>query len=111
MTGGAAGGSRRTLYLSRRPSSHLLQVDTEVCPYRVQVSNLPRMDEDTLLNKLEIHFSKKKNGGGEVECCELRRDIWTAVVTFVEKNGESGAHQLSKSAEVALTHLLPSTSG
>lgn len=99
--------------LSRRPSSHLLQVDTEVCPHRIQVSNLPRMDEDILLNKLEIHFSKKRNGGGEVECCELRSDMWTAVITFVDKGGESVAHQLSSTTQqmCLLTDLLPSTSG
>lgn len=64
-----------------------------MCPHRILVSNLPRIDEEMLLNKLEIHFSKKKNGGGEVESCELRRDIWTVVITFVEKDGESGARQ------------------
>lgn len=88
-------------------------MDTEVCPRRVQVSNLPRMDEDTLLNKLEIHFSKSRNGGGEVEACDLRRDIWTVVITFMDKNGESVAHQLSSASQqmFSLTDLLPSTSG
>lgn len=63
-----------------------------MCPRRILVSNLPRMDEEMLLNKLEIHFSKKKNGGSEVEACELRRDTWAVVITFVEKGGESVAH-------------------
>lgn len=66
-------------------------MDTDVCPRRILVSNLPRMDEEMLLNKLEIHFSKTKNGGGEVETCELRRDMWTVVITFVRKDGESVA--------------------
>lgn len=70
-----------------------MEVDTYVCPRRVLFSNLPRMDEDTLLNKLEIHFSKRKNRGGEVECCELRRDSWTVVLTFLEKDVAEGLTQ------------------
>lgn len=65
-----------------------LQIATEVCPHRILISNLPKMDEETLLNKLEIHFSKKKNGGSEVEGCELRNDSWTVVLTFVEGHCE-----------------------
>lgn len=82
-----------------------------MCPRRILVSNLPRMDEETLLNKLEIHFSKKRNGGGEVEFCELRGDIWTVVITFVDKDGESVAHQLRLASRqmFPLTDLLPSS--
>lgn len=82
-----------------------------MCPRRILVSNLPRMDEEMLLNKLEIHFSKRKNGGGEVESCELRRDIWTVVITFMEKDGEYVAHQLSVASHqmFPLTDLLPSS--
>lgn len=46
------------------------------------------MDVETLLNKLEIHFSKRKNGGGEVDTCEMMLDSWTVVLTFVEKHSE-----------------------
>lgn len=46
------------------------------------------MDTDTLLNKLEIHFSKKKNGGGEVDECEMLPDSGTVVLTFVDNNSE-----------------------
>lgn len=41
-----------------------------------------------MLNKLEIHFSKTKNGGGEVEDCEIMSDSWTVVITFVKGDGE-----------------------
>lgn len=94
LTAGASAGPWLSVCLHHCPSSYLLQVDTDVCPHRILVSNLPRMDEEMLLNKLEIHFSKKKNGGSEVEACELRRDTWAVVITFVEKGGESVAHQL-----------------
>lgn len=82
-----------------------------MCPHRILVSDLPSMDEETLLNKLEIHFSKRRNGGGEVESCELRRDIRTVVITFLDKDGESRAHQLSLAylQMFPLTDLLPSS--
>lgn len=66
----------------------LLQIDSEVCPRRVLVSSLPRMDTETLLNKLEIHFSKSKNGGGEVDACDFLPDSGTVVIAFVEEHGE-----------------------
>lgn len=46
------------------------------------------MDTDTLLNKLEIHFSKTKNGGGEVDDCEMLPDSGTVVLTFVDIDSE-----------------------
>lgn len=46
------------------------------------------MDEEILLNKLELHFSKKKNDGGEVEVCEILQDSWTVVLTFTDAGGE-----------------------
>lgn len=64
------------------------QIDSEVCPQRILISKLPKMDAENLLNKLEIHFSKKKHGGGEVERCELMPDSWTVVLTFVDKDGK-----------------------
>ncbi|XP_053194908.1 interferon-induced protein 35 [Scomber japonicus] len=68
----------------------LVEIDTQVCPHRILISNLPKMDTDTLLNKLEIHFSKSKNGGGEVDECEMLTDSGTVVLTFVENNIASG---------------------
>uniref|UniRef100_A0A8C4I210 Interferon-induced protein 35 n=1 Tax=Dicentrarchus labrax TaxID=13489 RepID=A0A8C4I210_DICLA len=70
----------------------LVEIDSEVCPQRILISNLPKMDSDTLLSKLEIHFSKSRNGGGEVEDCEMMFDSWTVVVTFV---GNSIAKRLT----------------
>ncbi|XP_070837363.1 interferon-induced 35 kDa protein [Chaetodon trifascialis] len=68
----------------------LVEIDSEVCPHRILISNLPRMDEETLLNKLEIHFSKSRNGGGEVDSCEMMADSWTVVLAFVEKGVAKG---------------------
>lgn len=64
------------------------QVDTQVCSRRILISNLPKMDLEMLLNKLEIHFSKKRNGGGEVDSCEMMADTWTVVIAFVDADGE-----------------------
>lgn len=66
----------------------VLQIDSEVCPQRILISNLPKMDPETLQNKLEIHFSKTKHGGGEVEDCEMLPDSGTVVLTFVKKDSE-----------------------
>ncbi|XP_041812754.1 interferon-induced protein 35 [Chelmon rostratus] len=68
----------------------LVEIDTKVCPRRILISNLPRMDTETLLNKLEIHFSKRKNRGGEVDDCEMMTDSWTVVLTFVENDIAKG---------------------
>ncbi|TMS15146.1 60S ribosomal protein L27 [Larimichthys crocea] len=64
----------------------LVEIDTEVCPRRILISDLPRMDTENLLNKLEIHFSKRKHGGGEVDDCEMMPDSWTVVLTFVDND-------------------------
>ncbi|RVE69936.1 hypothetical protein OJAV_G00082650 [Oryzias javanicus] len=64
----------------------VVEIDSSVCPNRILVSNLPKMDEETLKNKLEIHFSKSKHKGGEVEECEYLPDSGTVVITFVEDN-------------------------
>ncbi|XP_045892248.1 interferon-induced protein 35 [Micropterus dolomieu] len=69
---------------------NLVEIDSEVCPQRILISNLPKMDFDILLSKLEIHFSKRKNGGGEVEDCELLPDSGTVVLTFVENKFARG---------------------
>ncbi|KAF3699805.1 Interferon-induced 35 kDa protein -like protein [Channa argus] len=64
----------------------LVEIDSEICPRRILLSNLPKMDTETMLNRLEIHFSKSKNGGGEVEDCEMLTDTGTVVITFLENN-------------------------
>lgn len=68
----------------------LVEIDSEVCPQRILISNLPKMDTEPLLNKLEIHFSKTKNGGGEVDECEMLADSGTVVLTFVDKHIAKG---------------------
>lgn len=68
----------------------LVEIDTEVCPHRILISNLPQIDPDILLNKLEIHFSKTKHGGGEVDSCEMLPDSRNVVLTFVQNNFSRG---------------------
>ncbi|XP_004552562.1 interferon-induced 35 kDa protein [Maylandia zebra] len=62
----------------------LVEIDSEVSSQRILISNLPRMETETLVDKLEIHFSKTKNGGGEVADCEYLSDSETVVLTFAE---------------------------
>lgn len=64
----------------------LVEIDSEVCSQRILISDLPMMDTEILLDKLQIHFSKSKNGGGEVDDCEYLSDSKTVVLTFVEKD-------------------------
>ncbi|KAI7803976.1 interferon-induced protein 35 [Triplophysa rosa] len=68
-----------------------IEMDTQVCPRRILVSNLPsKLPEDKLLDKLEIHFSKTKNGGSEVEEIDMLHDSGTVVVTFVDDSVAKG---------------------
>lgn len=86
------------------------QIDTDICPHRILVSNLPNMDTEMLLSKLEIHFSKSKHGGGEVESCDFLPDSGTVVIAFVMENSEDGCFLLfwlhSWRENVKLTLLL-----
>ncbi|NXN13493.1 IN35 protein, partial [Indicator maculatus] len=52
----------------------------------VLVSGLPSLSipEEALLDKLELFFSKTKNGGGEVESIEFLDDSGRVMVTFAE---------------------------
>lgn len=91
----------------------LVEIDTDVCPQRILISNLPPMDSETLLNKLEIHFSKSRNGGGEVEDCEALPDSGTVVLTFIRNDiakglTESEYHEvkLQKKHRVRVTPFL-----
>lgn len=72
----------------------LVEIDSEVCPRRILISNVPKMDPDPLLSKLEIHFSKRKHGGGEVEECEMLPDSGNVVLTFVEDNLARGLTEM-----------------
>uniref|UniRef100_A0A3B5MSU3 Interferon-induced protein 35 n=1 Tax=Xiphophorus couchianus TaxID=32473 RepID=A0A3B5MSU3_9TELE len=73
---------------------HLLMPN--ICPHRILVSNLPNMDTEMLLSKLEIHFSKSKNGGGEVDSCDFLPDSGTVVIAFVMENSEDGLQEHHK---------------
>ncbi|TRZ15639.1 hypothetical protein HGM15179_011404 [Zosterops borbonicus] len=52
----------------------------------ILVSELPRLDisKEALLDKLELFFSKTKNGGSEVESREFLEDSEQVVLTFTE---------------------------
>ncbi|XP_024920471.1 interferon-induced 35 kDa protein isoform X3 [Cynoglossus semilaevis] len=68
----------------------LVEIDTAVCPRRILISNLPEMNTETLLDKLNIHFHSSRRGGGEVESCEFLADSGTVVLTFVNPNIAGG---------------------
>lgn len=62
-------------------------MDTQVCPRRILVSNLPKKESvDRILDKLEIYFSKSRNGGGEVEEVVMLEDSGNVVITFLDSN-------------------------
>ncbi|KAJ8251792.1 hypothetical protein GJAV_G00225490 [Gymnothorax javanicus] len=64
--------------------SHV-ELATLVCRKRVLVSDLPKGSEESrLMDRLEIHFAKRKNLGGEVEGVNMLLDSGNAVVTFVD---------------------------
>ncbi|XP_041087736.1 interferon-induced protein 35 [Polyodon spathula] len=62
-----------------------IEVETHVCDKRILVSDLPNIGtEDQLLDKLEIYFQKKRNGGGDVDMTEMLPDSGNVVVNFME---------------------------
>uniref|UniRef100_W5N357 Interferon-induced protein 35 n=1 Tax=Lepisosteus oculatus TaxID=7918 RepID=W5N357_LEPOC len=78
-----------SIRLEARPVQLLMpsyiEVETHVSNRRILVSNLPKdVEESRLLDKLELFFSKSRNGGGEVESLELLHDSGTVVITFLE---------------------------
>ncbi|XP_076027061.1 interferon-induced 35 kDa protein [Genypterus blacodes] len=62
----------------------LVEIETEVCPRRILISNLPKIDIDSLGLNLEVHFSKTRNSGGEVDTHHMLHDSGTMVLTFVK---------------------------
>lgn len=56
------------------------------------MSDLPSLGiaEEALLDKLELFFSKTKNGGGEVESREFLDGSGQVVLTFVQDGGVWG---------------------
>uniref|UniRef100_A0A8I3N8H9 N-myc and STAT interactor n=1 Tax=Canis lupus familiaris TaxID=9615 RepID=A0A8I3N8H9_CANLF len=61
------------------------QVHEEVSKVKINVSEIPdALPEDQMRDKLELSFSKSRNGGGEVLCVQYHRPSHSAVVTFME---------------------------
>lgn len=84
----------------------------------ILVSDLPSLGipEEALLDKLELFFSKTKNGGGEVEKREFLDDTGQVVLTFVEDGGawgvlRSGHRQGESSSAVSGGHKSSPESG
>lgn len=68
-------------------------MDSVICSRRILVSDLPQMEAESLVDKLGFHFSKKVNGGGEVQSCWLDEDSGTAVIMFSEEGSEDVVEQ------------------
>ncbi|KAM3863969.1 interferon-induced 35 kDa protein [Diretmus argenteus] len=87
-------GAECTITLEAKPVHMMLpkhiEMDTKVCPRRILISNLPRVDTNTILDKLEIHFSKTRNGGGEVEECDMLHDSGNVVLAFLKSDVAKG---------------------
>ncbi|KAF6361904.1 N-myc and STAT interactor [Rhinolophus ferrumequinum] len=61
------------------------QVHVEVSKMKINVTEIPdELPESQMRDKLELSFSKSRNGGGEVECVEYDKQAGSAVITFVE---------------------------
>ncbi|OXB55280.1 hypothetical protein ASZ78_014074 [Callipepla squamata] len=63
-----------------------LEIGITRCSRSILVSGLPSLGipEDILLDKLELFFSKTKNGGSEVESREFLDDCGQVVLTFTQ---------------------------
>lgn len=80
-----------SITLEARPVHLLLpshvEMDTQICPRRILVSDLPsKVSEEVLKDKLELHFSKRKNGGGEVDDSDLLQDSGNVVIAFIGRD-------------------------
>ncbi|XP_075702395.1 interferon-induced 35 kDa protein [Rhinoderma darwinii] len=63
-----------------------LSMDMSRSPHKILVSNLPAsIAKENLLDKLELFFSKTRNGGGEVESREFLADSWSVILTFANE--------------------------
>ncbi|TFK10755.1 cyclin-dependent kinase 4 inhibitor C [Platysternon megacephalum] len=76
-----------------------LEIELKLSDRCILLSSLPRLglSEEQLLDKLELFFSKKKNGGGEVEQRELLSDSGHVVLTFAH---DGVAEQLMKKGHI-----------
>ncbi|XP_042099840.1 N-myc-interactor isoform X3 [Ovis aries] len=61
------------------------QVYVGVSKMKISVTDIPdELPESQMRDKLELSFSKSRNGGGEVECVEYDKQTGSALITFVE---------------------------
>uniref|UniRef100_A0A8C8RBJ3 Interferon induced protein 35 n=1 Tax=Pelusios castaneus TaxID=367368 RepID=A0A8C8RBJ3_9SAUR len=76
-----------------------VEIEMKVCDRCILLSSLPHLDlsEEQLLDKLELFFSKKKNGGGEVEQREFLSDSGHVVLSFLH---DGVAEQLMKKGRI-----------
>ncbi|XP_029790460.1 N-myc-interactor [Suricata suricatta] len=61
------------------------QALVEVSKVKINVTEIPdELPEDQMRDKLELSFSKSRNGGGEVLCVQYDKQSQSAVITFLE---------------------------
>uniref|UniRef100_H0VMV3 N-myc and STAT interactor n=1 Tax=Cavia porcellus TaxID=10141 RepID=H0VMV3_CAVPO len=61
------------------------QVSVDVSKVKIIVTEIPNgLPEDQMRDKLELSFSKSRNGGGEVESVDYDKQSRSALITFVE---------------------------
>ncbi|KAM8845234.1 interferon-induced 35 kDa protein isoform 2-T2 [Spinachia spinachia] len=91
-------------------------IPVEARPVQLTLPRLVEMEPEPLLNQLEIHFSKKRHGGGEVEKCELQPGSDDVVITFVESDVARGLtdterHQVVLQKKVQSVRVTPFLDG
>lgn len=63
---------------------------------KISVTDIPdELPESQMRDKLELSFSKSRNGGGEVECVEYDKQTGSALITFVESGGIPALRELN----------------
>ncbi|XP_004703991.1 N-myc-interactor [Echinops telfairi] len=61
------------------------QVHVQLSDVKINVTGIPDgLPAEQMRDKLELSFSKSRNGGGEVECVEYDHQSRSAIITFVE---------------------------
>ncbi|XP_032211416.1 N-myc-interactor isoform X4 [Mustela erminea] len=64
------------------------QVHEAYSKVKINVTEIPDgLPEDQMRDKLELSFSKSRNGGGEVLCVQYDKPSRSAVITFMEPGG------------------------
>lgn len=63
---------------------------------KINVTDIPdELPESQMRDKLELSFSKSRNGGGEVEYVEYDRQTRSALIAFVESGGIPALRELN----------------